>query len=264
MGLRTWLGLKPNALPFVIVGTPRTGSTLLLNGLQQHLEINAYSELMHPNDRARAIEHAIQRHDLSMYYSGQGDAIKFLKKQVYERPGESAKAVGFKLHADFKQCRGTTHLLPRLKSAVADLRVIHMVRPNYLDALVSWEVALRTNIWSRPIGSGPSERKISVRIEPAAAATAFDRQAKADELLFETFSGPLYRRVLYPDLASNFANEMSVLYEFLKVSPCIASPQIEKQITRPPHEIVENYDELAIAFSGTSFARFFSDASESP
>ena len=264
MVLRTWLGLKHKALPFVIVGTPRTGTTLLLNGLQQHLEITAYSELMHPNDRARAIEHPIQRHDLSMYYSGQGDAIKFLKKQVYERSAESAKAVGFKLHADFKQCRGTTDLLSRLKSEVTELRVIHIVRPNYLDALVSWEVALRTDIWSRPIGSGPSERKISVRIEPAAATAAFDRQEKADELLFKTFNGPLYRRVLYPDLAGNFANEMSVLYEFLTVSPCIASPQIEKQTTRPLREIVENYDELAVAFSGTSFARFFAHASESP
>lgn len=59
MVLRTWLGLKCKALPFVIVGTQRTGSTLLLNGIQQHLEITAYSELMHPNDQAPAVEHAI-------------------------------------------------------------------------------------------------------------------------------------------------------------------------------------------------------------
>ena len=88
--------------PFVIVGTPRTGSFLLLTGLQQHARIEAYRELMHPSDIERAGYHAIIRGEAAIYFSGHGDAITFLKQQVYER-GETSGAVGFKLFAESKE-----------------------------------------------------------------------------------------------------------------------------------------------------------------
>jgi LPS sulfotransferase NodH len=231
-------------IKFVVLGMPRTGSTLLLTGLQQHPDIKAYGELMHAVDAERSRgHHVIQRKEVALYFSGDGDAVTFLKQQVFDYPHPCAKAVGFKLHSEFKQCAGTLDLLPRLAAEIDGLHVIHLVRENYFDVFVSRKVAETSGLWRQPTGSAPVLPP-KIRIDPDTAVSEIERYAQADRILAETFNSGKYLRILYTDLAASFSAEMKSLFEFLGVDPVDVNPLLEKQIKQRPADFIENFEEL--------------------
>lgn len=59
----------------------------------------------------------------------------------------NAKAVGFKLFKEHVRCAGTRRLFSWLAGQYPDLHVIHIVRPNRLDAWVSRQLAKRSGVW---------------------------------------------------------------------------------------------------------------------
>src|SRR4051812_45946380 len=84
--LNTWLrGLsRRRVLPFIIVGMPRTGSTLVVSSLQQHPNLTVHEELFHFTEAERAMRHAISHRNASIYFDANGgDALGFLKDYVF-------------------------------------------------------------------------------------------------------------------------------------------------------------------------------------
>src|SRR5688572_26178109 len=83
---------------FVIVGTARTGSTLLIELLNSHSQALAFGELFRSNDSIGwDVPPFVKRQDaktLSLYRS---DPNLFLKKHVFRRWPRNILAVGFKL-----------------------------------------------------------------------------------------------------------------------------------------------------------------------
>jgi LPS sulfotransferase NodH len=242
--------------PFVIVGMPRTGSTLLLTGLSQHPEIRAYGELMHPMGSERATTHAIRREDGLSWFRDGADPIRFLRDEVYnyDHPRE-IKTVGFKLFGD----NAAEHIFVRMKDEIPGLRVVHICRPNYLASLLSGKVAWQTKRYVRFAGDKTEEPPTPrINLEPDEVARYFDGMRSVDGFLERHFGGPDYIKVNYDALASSFECEIERVYRFLGVSGFEPRPMVEKQLRESPQAILTNYSELASFFSGTAFSSFFS------
>jgi LPS sulfotransferase NodH len=244
---------------FVIVGMPRTGSTLLLTGLGQHPEITGFGELFHELASERTGSHAFIRNGRKVFFDAErDDAIEFLKEKVFPAARPGSKAVGFKLFLEMVRCPGTEKLLARLKAELPDLRVIHIVRRNYLEVLVSRKVATATKRWIEYIGQKGSDDQARVRVEPERARIFFSRMKEADRIFESVFSGANYLKLEYSALSADFPGEMDHVYEFLGVAPFRAAVMVRKQISQPMSQVVENYDELRRVFCEGEYREFFS------
>jgi LPS sulfotransferase NodH len=248
---------------FIVVGMPRTGSTLLQTGLAQHPEITAFGELFHAVSTERKGAHAFTHNGKQVFFDEEkDDAISYLEASVWPAAKPGSRAVGFKLFAEHVKCRGTDKLFTRLKEEIPDLRVIHIVRPNYLDVLTSKTVASTTKSWVQFIGEKPKARaKPRVRIEANEAMAFFEAMNKNNTFFKTFFGGGNYLQVKYESLVQDFASEMASVYAFLGVLPFNAEKKIVKQIDRPIREVVENYGELREALASTKYAGFFKSSS---
>ncbi|MCW2274661.1 LPS sulfotransferase NodH [Rhodoblastus acidophilus] len=244
--------------PLIIVGMPRTGSTLLHTGVTQHPQTRVYGELFHPVRQERVGSHAIIRNGERIFFNETtDDAIAFLDKHVFLE-SEQIDVIGFKVFRELVSCQGTTDFFERLKAHYANLHVLHIVRSNYLDVLISREVARATNDWVRFVNSPPKQNELTkVRIEPDQALTFFNEVRSADTYFGSIFDGERYLKVDYDELSASFSQTMQKVYEFLGVRPFEPEIKVKKQIDRGAAEIVENYEELADYFVSTEFGSFF-------
>lgn len=238
---------------------PRTGSTLLLTGLKQHPEIVAHDELMHPLDSERRYNHAIVRGGQRIFYQGgEDDALRFLKSEVFEHDDAQGKrAVGFKLMAEHVRCAGTENLFGRMRREIAGLRVLHISRPNYLDTLISWNMAHKTRTWAHYVGKDAPDHAPSFDISPQEAEAHFQMMTEADSRIASFFAGRRYMKIDYDRIAGDYAGQMADIYRFLGVTQRAAAPWMKKQMNRTRSEVVTNYEALAAHFSNTPYGAFF-------
>ena len=250
-------GTTTKTTPFVVVGMPRSGSTLLLTGLTQHPEIQGYGELLHWVRTERELVHTILQEEGPIFFDEcKDDAISFLRSHVF-RLHEGKKAAGFKLFAKKVECRGTARLFERLRDEVSNLHVLHITRRNYLDAFISLQVAKQTRSWVQWVGSPPSATTPQpIRLDPQEALTYCREVADADRYFEGLFAGDRYMQIRYEDLCTAFGRVLSEAYRFLEVCPYEASPQTEKQIAQNSLSLATNRDELFDAFGGSEFECF--------
>ena len=176
-------------IPFVIVAQPRTGSSLLQQSLDQHPHIKTYAELFHNLKNQRMGGHAIQREGKTIYWDEHEDAVEFLRREVYGY-NEGWKAIGFKLFGNNVDQPGTFNIYQRIKAAFPDLKVIHLVRHNYFEVLVSWEIAYERRFWINVVKLPEWPPIPRFNIPPEKAEKFFAAQEKAEREASEVFSGP--------------------------------------------------------------------------
>jgi LPS sulfotransferase NodH len=243
---------------------PRTGSTLLISSLQQHLNVVAYEELFHFDDRERALRHSIEYHDARIYFDAQGgDAIKFLQRYVLAAAPSEARAIGFKIFAEYVKCPGTDDLFRRLQDEIENLRVIHVVRRNYLEVLVSRALASLTGQWEARVdamadSSGRlrhSDIRLSVDME--LADEFFQRMAQADQYIHSAFSNGRYIKIEYEQLMFHFSETMNSVLNLLEQENAELKPVLIKQNVCSLPDVVRNYDRLKKVFADTEFSEFF-------
>ncbi len=246
--------------PFIIVGMPRTGSTLLLRALQQHPDIQAYSELFHWLEAERmAAYHVIHFKSAAIGFdSGTGNALEFLREWVWGQTNAHFKAVGFKIFAEHAVENSSPDFFQSLLREFPGLHVIHIQRPNYLDVFVSWLMAQQTGEWFIP-SDGVSAKASDKTISPAPdeADAFFAKMESADRFFADTFSGGSYLPIFYEDLSRNLQETCGQVFQFLGVGASPVTPLIKKQIERGIPEIIRNYRQLSEHFSGTKYSRLF-------
>src|SRR5574340_1278607 len=185
--------------PFIIVGTPRTGSNLLFTTIHQHQAVSGYAELFHPIIGERAGGHAIRRGGAALYFDGTADPIDFLRRWVWTDAAAAGDygAIGFKIFAEYLRGKSTGRLLERLKAEVPGLHVLHVRRANYFDVLVSRLVANMTGSWISYRGDGPSSAGLAnmrLAISQEAATHFFLAMEWADAYIESLFLGGPYLR----------------------------------------------------------------------
>lgn len=244
-------------LKFILLGYSRSGSSLLNFALREHSEIEMYGELFNPNQEVRQKFFHVRN---SSYLDGT-DAALFLKDTVfYERDrSEKQKAVGFKifyydLRNDNEARKGWNYLLSQ-----KDIHVIHLIRRNLLECLISHKVAMQTEQWLLEKSSKTKFVEVApFRIEVERCKGFFENVFAWQEWATRSFQDhPLMTVEYEADICLAFPETINRIHDFLSVSPYHAPMLLQKQAQKKPRDQVCNYDELKEYFQYTLFSEFF-------
>lgn len=243
-------------VPFVILTAGRSASNLLVAALQDHPNVLAYSELLTPEEETRQ---AIGRCEGGEYFHEGESAAEFLRKAVYDRPHSAAThAVGFKLLFDQARANERERSAWRFLIERRDIRVLHLVRPNLLDAAVSYEVARRTGEWYRENGRTPTGPPLeTIQLSPIFCSWFFRRATIFNRWVVRTFIERPFLTLTFHEVTEAFESTMQRVFRFLDVPPAAVQPRYVKQSVRTPQLLVENYEDLKKRFESTQFGWFF-------
>ncbi|MEH2069543.1 MAG: sulfotransferase [Nostoc sp.] len=242
-------------LKFIIVGYSRTGSSLLQFALREHPEIEMYGELFSFKEEVRKNTPVGN----SSYLDGT-DAALFLKDTVFcERDRQKQKSVGFKIL--YYQAREDNEARKAWKYLLSqkDIHVIHAIRQNLLECLISREVAMQTEQWLLEKSSKTKFVEIApFRIEVERCKCFFESVFAWREWATRSFQDHPFMTVEYEaDICLAYQETMNRIHDFLSVSPYHAPMPLQKQAQKKPRDQVCNYDELKEYFQYTLFSEFF-------
>lgn len=268
---------------FIVLGSARTGSNLLLSLLSAHSAVKTYGELFNldrlPQD---ALREALE------------DPVSYLRRKVYASHPDRITAVGFKMfyyhltrdyfeklidpagsssemQSQFARLRSYidanydwTELYQRFHGAWAllasdtTLMVVHLKRRNMLNTLISHKTAFQTNRWMRVKSREPSPATI-LHLDAAECQRYFETLEAFAERADTLFGAHRKIEVCYEDLAADRQATMNGVFAFLDI-PCEAvSTAMAKQIVTPASEVVANYGHLKESFRHTRWNRFFEE-----
>lgn len=246
---------------FAVVSSPRSGTTWLVDLLNSHPQIACFSEIF------------LHDHFGNMPHGGRQDAptwdsfstlrlpglgprkrlqlyFEYLDREIYSNR-HGAPAVGFKLmysHAE----RGFG--IPAYLK-LARVSLVHLVRENHLDVLLS-EETLRARKYHH---AAPGAEVPVVQVELEAATLAhrlarFEAAIDAGRADFKTLGTP-WLEVTYEELLEDPAKINRIL-EFLGVERCAESltSQFKKLNPTDHRQTIANYDEVRKALRTTRFA----------
>jgi len=134
---------------FVIIGTARTGSTLLVDLLKSHSQVRVFGELFRSTDKIGWDVKPFATFQapalISLYRT---DPLAFLEGHVFRRWPRTCKAVGFKLFYYHARSREHSVVWDYL-AADPDICVLHLRRRNLLAQYYSLRLAHQTNSWTK-------------------------------------------------------------------------------------------------------------------
>jgi LPS sulfotransferase NodH len=225
---------------FVILGHPRSGSTLLVQSLRAYEGILAYGELFQdePDARRRAFRGA------HVYYETDADGAAFLSDTIFHDDGDAdTVAVGFKLFYTQARARGARsawrYLLGR-----TDLCVIHLTRDNLLDAFVSLREAEASGRWHVGLGETPPAGA-AIHVDPGDCLRFLDCVSAHRAWVRRAFQSHALLELSYErHLAADFDRTMAQVQGFLGVPPKPLPILSRKQSSGPLETRVSNYHEL--------------------
>jgi len=237
--------------PFIILTSPRSGSTWLVSLLNQMADTTTYGELFLPRKRSgkwdadfahlRFVEaRQAGRHNRP------AEVFKYLDT-LYQQPG----AVGFKLM--YSHLRRYPELM--VYFLVHRVRVIHLVRKNPLDILISRAVKRKLEQAHRLANAPPVE---GVQVEPNTDTLLKKLQIKqrkmnrARHLL--RWSGLRQLEVGYEELQKD-PSVFSGLCQFLSIESDGKMPVSKFQKVRRDSQIkvLKNYGEVRQVLEGTNY-----------
>lgn len=248
------LNVRAARTHFVVFTTQRNGSTWLMSVLNGLEGVSAQGELFLPRPRSPETrwdsEFALPRYVESKRQHGSVRPLSVFNylSALY---GEGS-TVGFKLM--YSQLRRYPEILPYLMRR--RIRVVHLVRRNHLDVLISFAV-------KREIGKAhiltPEDRPSDVEVE-------LDTRSLMRDLRKLELKHAVGRTVLrvarlnhievgYEDLVADPA-QFDRVSEFLGVPADQGVPQsnILKTRTGNQRQVVANYEDVRAALKGSKFA----------
>jgi hypothetical protein len=238
-----------SVIPFAVVGTQRTGTTVIRTLLDSHPEVRCIGEaflMSWPGETgyaaflrknfARRIRHFVDRRALTGEYLD----------RLFAAP--RVRASGFKLmHSQFR----------RFPSVVTELRerggrAIHIVRGNVLKTLISREVARANKLYH----TEKQVRLQRIRLNPRTLLRRLDRIDGENRAWTRLLRGIPHHRTLYEAFQRDNAGELQKLLRFLGVDPTpdLTSPFVKMSPDRMA-DIVENYDVVKRRLRGTAYER---------
>jgi LPS sulfotransferase NodH len=257
---------------FIVLATPRSGSTWLVDLLSQLPGTTVHGELFLARRKPREeramswrtaeyLDRSLRGHPLFCEAPELGSrpwSVATYLDELYRRSG----AVGFKvMYSNFVR-------YPELWAYVVArrLRVVHLVRTNLLDVVVSEQVRWATHTVHRVAGE-PEVAFEPLEIDPADARMQIRRmraRRSAMRFLLRVFRVP-HLEVTYEALLRR-SDALEGVCNFLSI-PWDGRPprsQLEKLVKRPLSELVRNWDDVKHALDAAGLAASCRDAIDRP
>jgi LPS sulfotransferase NodH len=219
--------------PFLILGHPRTGTSLLHTYLNSHNNILSLNEpLTHTND---------------------GEAL-------FKPYSKLITVVGFKYFHEYILDEAKKTSLINLASK-HKIKVIKIDRKNYLRTYLSLCIAEKTNEWSSVGKSelGIIRKQISLTKDDCIAAfNNYKNIENETEKILNQYNIPVFQ-INYEDLVENSIAKMTEVQGFLGVEYQTPISLLKKQNPESLNELIINYNALKNEFIGTTYESFFEE-----
>jgi len=245
--------------PFVLLSKQRSGSTWLMELLDSHPRIDVYAELFNASGYGRP---RVGRNRDILYWNsyvalhparGRMERLRryfqYLDEEVFrKRPGK--QAVGFKLM--YNQAASELGALAYL--CVRNVPVIHLIRRNYLDAILSEEAALVRGVAHAETGAEVDDLRIeldTLTLQTRLEQRESEIQQTSDFLAAENVP---CREVHYEDLLAG-PSALEPIQGFLGVGEREELTSNLTKLNPTSHrQLIRNYDAVQEALTGTRFA----------
>jgi hypothetical protein len=257
-------------IKFILLGHRRCGSTLLFCDLVRHPNVYMFGEIFNESGEERRSSFASGLRactvaprrgiDASKYYRDGQDGAKFLRDLVFFERYWRPVASGFKLF--YHQARDTESARKAWDYLISDkdVRVIHLVRRNMLESMLSLHIAVQTNEWARFKGDAPAPNRTPdpLHLTPAECEGYFSEVEAHRRWARDSFAAhPMLEIEYEADLCDRFQATMYRVQDFLGVPRRRARKMLEKQARRTAAEAVSNYGELKAHFAHTPYDSLF-------
>ena len=216
--IRLWkFGRSAGYTRFIVLTTPRTGSTLLHTYLNDHMRV------------------------LSMGEEVQKSPFAFIWPLM---PG-SIQAVGFKFF--YLNAGGSIWSREQKRLSISpDVKIIWLRRRNTLRQWVSLKISENSGQWTSDARAVPV-KPLRLNV-PEFLSFAGDLQAK-DRWMQGELRGKKHMMLYYEDLVDN-RNEIRRVWEFIGVRPANVVTLLEKQNDRPLRGLIPDFDRFAAELPG--------------
>jgi LPS sulfotransferase NodH len=262
--------------PFVILTSGRSGSSWLMEMLNSHPAIGGYGELFSTRHKTRFPQTRAATYGdpggIPFFGAYLGDrrrvnvatvpywGTQYLNEVFAPRVGYDA--IGFRMR--YGHLRARWAKLPLSSwffpyAALKRIRVVHLTR-NSLDYLISREVATASGLRHARSEEEVVNPRISLEVETLVRRLD---QCEAHERLVRRSIAAFRLRALeltYEDLAADTSSAYRRSVEFLGGAPD-HEPRwgMRKVIDTPRSELIENYEGVRRALSGTKYASFLGE-----
>lgn len=235
---------------FLLLSQPRSGSNWLFDQLNRLPGVTCYDELFVPEPRQRTglfADYPLY-HDLPRGRFGRRPSALAYVHRLYRTPG----VVGFKMMAG--QLRPYRQVWAYL--ILRRVAVVHLVRANLLEALVSERVAAASERWHIQQGE-PTQDEVRVELDVEEVLREIAMRADVVERTRRRLARLQFRHVevRYEDLVASEGAFLR-LCEFLGLGDVAQRPQsvLVRSRTVPAAEVVKNYEEVVEALRRSRFA----------
>lgn len=244
---------------FVLLSTQRSGSTWVIDTLNSHPAVVSYGELLLQDGRGRPPFGAQDRLFWESYNIEQKSNAEtgFNKNVLYKYLDDVFKTRPGILAAGFKLMYGQYGAYPDLHDYFVsnNVHIAHLIRRNYLDVIISREVAAARDIYH--VREKESFGQPTVRLNVAKIIDSLIRHEKLIENACKKFSALSlpYSELNYEELRSDPARINTTL-SFLGVPPSDTGlkSQLRRIITAAHSDVIENYPEVKRALANTRFS----------
>jgi LPS sulfotransferase NodH len=217
--------------PFLILGHPRTGTSLL------HTYLNSHSAILSLNE--------------ALAYTNDG-------KLLFHNYSKAIKVVGFKYFYEYILDAEKRNTLIQLVSDFK-IKVLKIDRKNYLRTYISLKIAEKTKEWSSTGSTTFALKNKQLKLTKEECLTAFANYAameKETEVILKHYNIPVYT-IEYEALDTNPIAVMNGVQEYLGVVPQTVFSLLTKQNPERISELILNYQELKNEFKGSEFESYF-------
>jgi len=238
---------------FCILTSQRSGSTWLSTILDSNPKVQGFRELFIDQ------EFIFPDSKLSTFLLYQKDnADKKRPKITFEYLHNldnylnQREAIGFKLMYD--QLLDYPEII--LKLIQEKYKIIHLVRENYLDAIISSKIKDEQGIVHTKVKIEPKE----VYLEPLWLIKRLNKQAMKVRIanIFLSLMPNQVLNITYNDLRVNQEQTLSSISNFLELSLSQEDQfksELKKSNNKSHRQIIKNYDEVNLALAETKFFR---------
>lgn len=241
---------------FIIAGTQRTGTSLFVSTLRSHPDICCHGEIfLFKGGRGKRIEGSYRQfinqkplpRKVSHYLNRRHSINEFLD-QTYA--GSERGATGFKLMLD--QVREFPDIMRYLQAN--RISILHVIRENVLKTMVSRVSAISRGLYH-------SNEKVDVgkiQLPLRGLLKKLDSLEKEIQDWRSLASENPYLAISYESFNADRDNQLDRARKFLGVGDTPMSSPLRKLNPDNLVDVVENYEELVRALSGTRHEKYLS------
>lgn len=248
---------EKNKINYLILSTSRTGSNWLVDLLNFHPHIKAFEEVFNEEPLIEHLKNSnpnllppVRYYDFKQSSHNRRPWVTFEYMNELKKTSEEKHAIGFKImYGQLVRCSEII-----LKIIWDRYRIIHLIRKNLLDVIISRELAIINKIWHTT--KNIEQRKVFLDTKTLYSKLEKDRKQVSKVKLFLTLLPNPVIQVSYEELRADTQATVDNMVQFLNCNALkVAYNSKYKKINPKYHwESIENYDEVYEALKNTKFA----------